>query len=71
MRTVGLLLLSNTFMTIAWYGHLRYKAAPLVATIALSWLIALPEYALQVTANRYGHGQFSAPQLKLSSTLGS
>jgi uncharacterized protein (DUF486 family) len=65
MRTVGLLLLSNTFMTIAWYGHLKYKDAPLLAAIAVSWLIALPEYALQVPANRYGHGQFTAPQLKI------
>jgi uncharacterized protein (DUF486 family) len=65
MRTVSLLVLSNTFMTIAWYGHLKYKAAPLVLTILASWLIALPEYALQVPANRFGHGQFSAPQLKI------
>jgi uncharacterized protein (DUF486 family) len=65
MRTVVLLILSNTFMTIAWYGHLKYKAVPLLITIALSWLIALPEYALQVPANRFGHGQFTAPQLKI------
>src|SRR5436190_17393054 len=65
MRTISLLVLSNTFMTIAWYGHLKYKAAPLVLTILLSWLIALPEYALQVPANRFGHGQFTAPQLKV------
>jgi uncharacterized protein (DUF486 family) len=65
MRTVGLLILSNAFMTIAWYGHLKYKAAPIILTILVSWLIALPEYALQVPANRYGHGEFSAPQLKI------
>ena len=65
MRTISLLILSNTFMTIAWYGHLKYKAAPLILTILASWLIALPEYALQVPANRYGHGQFTAPQLKI------
>jgi uncharacterized protein (DUF486 family) len=65
MRTVSLLILSNTFMTIAWYGHLKYKSAPLIATILASWLIALPEYALQVPANRIGHGTFSAPQLKI------
>jgi uncharacterized protein (DUF486 family) len=52
-------------MTIAWYGHLRYKSAPLVLTILMSWMIALPEYALQVPANRIGHGQFTAPQLKI------
>ena len=65
MRTVVLLLLSNTFMTIAWYGHLRFRAAPLVLTIAASWLIALPEFALQVPANRFGYGQFNAAQLKI------
>ena len=65
MRTIVLLALSNTFMTVAWYGHLRYKTAPLVLTIMLSWLIALPEYALQVPANRLGAGQFSTAQLKI------
>ena len=49
---VGLLTLSNTFMNFAWYGHLRFKTAPLVLAILASWLIALPEYALQVPANR-------------------
>jgi uncharacterized protein (DUF486 family) len=62
---VGLLALSNTFMNFAWYGHLRFKAAPLALVILVSWLIALPEYALQVPANRLGHGEFSAPQLKV------
>ncbi|MBX3415334.1 MAG: DMT family protein [Pirellulales bacterium] len=53
-------------MTIAWYGHLKFKAAPLLVVILVSWLIALPEYALQVPANRWGHnGGFSAPQLKI------
>ena len=65
MRTILLLLASNIFMTIAWYGHLRHKTFPLVLTILLSWLIALPEYALQVPANRFGHGYFTAPQLKI------
>lgn len=67
MATILLLLCSNTFMTIAWYGHLKYKSAPLLAVIVISWLIALPEYAFQVPANRIGHssGQFSAPQLKI------
>jgi uncharacterized protein (DUF486 family) len=67
MRTVLLLLASNTFMTMAWYGHLKYKQTPLIIAIAVSWLIALPEYALQVPANRIGHAQegFSAPQLKI------
>ena len=56
---VGLLTLSNTFMNFAWYGHLRFKSAPLVLTILVSWFIALPEYALQVPANRLGHGQLT------------
>jgi uncharacterized protein (DUF486 family) len=62
--TVGLLVASNLFMTIAWYGHLKYKAAPILAVILVSWLIALPEYVLQVPANRWGHGHFSAAELK-------
>lgn len=64
-RTVGLLVLSNLFMTVAWYGHLRFKSAPLWIAIAASWLIALPEYALQVPANRLGYGTLSAYQLKI------
>jgi uncharacterized protein (DUF486 family) len=65
MPTVILLILSNVFMTIAWYGHLKFKQSPLLVVILLSWLIALPEYSLQVPANRLGHGRFSAPQLKI------
>jgi len=62
--TIGLLVLSNIFMTFAWYGHLKYKAAPLFAVILISWGIAFFEYLLQVPANRIGHGHFSAAQLK-------
>ncbi|ARC88695.1 DMT family protein [Rhodovulum sp. MB263] len=62
--TIGLLVLSNLFMTFAWYGHLRFKAAPLVAVIFISWGIAFFEYLLQVPANRIGYGHFSAAQLK-------
>ena len=65
MKTVLLLICSNVFMTTAWYGHLKFKAAPLLLAISVSWLIALPEYALQVPANRWGHGTFTAPQLKI------
>lgn len=65
MRTVLLLTASNVFMTAAWYGHLRHKSKALWAVILISWLIALPEYMLQVPANRWGHGAFSAPQLKI------
>ena len=62
--TIGLLLASNIFMTFAWYGHLKFKTAPLLTVIVLSWGIALFEYALQVPANRIGHGYFSAAELK-------
>jgi uncharacterized protein (DUF486 family) len=59
-----LLIGSNVFMTFAWYGHLKFKASPLWIVIAASWLIALPEYILQVPANRWGHAVYSAAQLK-------
>jgi uncharacterized protein len=65
MRTVLLLVASNAFMTIAWYGHLKYRNYSLLAVILASWLIALPEYMLQVPANRIGYRQFSATQLKI------
>lgn len=64
MTTVILLTISNIFMTIAWYGHLKYKHSPLLKVIIISWLIAFVEYCFQVPANRFGHGQFSAAQLK-------
>ena len=62
--TIGMLLLSNIFMTFAWYGHLKYKTAPLLLVIFASWGIAFFEYCLQVPANRYGHSVFSAAELK-------
>ncbi len=64
LTTITLLLLSNIFMTFAWYGHLKYKAAPLYLVILISWGIAFFEYCLQVPANRMGHGYFSAVELK-------
>ncbi len=64
MRTILLLTISNIFMTFAWYGHLKYKSAPLARVILASWAIAFLEYCFQVPANRLGHGQFSAAQLK-------
>ena len=64
MTTVFLLTISNIFMTIAWYGHLKYKNSPLWSVIFISWLIAFVEYCFQVPANRFGHYQFSAAQLK-------
>src|SRR6187549_2214918 len=65
MLTVLLLLISNAFMTFAWYGHLKYRSAPIVAAVLVSWLIALGEYCFQVPANRIGYGQFTAYQLKI------
>jgi uncharacterized protein (DUF486 family) len=65
MKTVLLLICSNIFMTIAWYGHLKYRKAPLFTVIVISWLIAFAEYCFQVPANRIGYGEFSAFQLKI------
>ena len=65
MRTILLLLGSNLFMTAAWYGHLKYRSVALWKVILISWGIAFFEYCLQVPANRFGYGQFSAFQLKI------
>lgn len=62
--TMLLLLLSNIFMTLAWYGHLKYKDASIYLVIVIAWLIAFVEYCFQVPANRIGHTVLSAPQLK-------
>jgi len=56
-----LLLGSNVFMTIAWYGHLKFEQRPLWGVILVSWGIAFFEYCLQVPANRWGHEGYSAP----------
>ena len=64
MPTVILLFISNTFMTFAWYGHLKHRSAPIVEAILVSWLIALGEYCFQVPANRIGSYEFSTAQLK-------
>src|SRR5687767_9893666 len=59
-----LLFCSNLFMTIAWYGHLRFKAVPLLGVILASWGIAFIEYCFAVPANRYGNAVYSAAELK-------
>ena len=59
-----LLLGSNVFMTLAWYGHLRFKEAPLAGVIVVSWLIAFVEYAMAVPANRWGSAVYTTAQLK-------
>jgi uncharacterized protein (DUF486 family) len=64
VQTFLLLLLSNVFMTFAWYGHLKFKHTALWLAILVSWGIAFVEYCFQVPANRIGHGHFSAAELK-------
>lgn len=61
---IGLLTLSNIFMTAAWYWHLKYKATPLMTVILISWGLAFFEYCLAVPANRFGSSVYSATQLK-------
>lgn len=66
VQTAGLLILSNVFMTFAWYGHLRHLSTKTWWAAALiSWGIALFEYLLQVPANRIGFSQYSLAQLKI------
>ena len=69
MLAILLLTVSNIFMTIAWYGHLKHKETPLVTAILVSWLIAFVEYCFQVPANRIGFkengGPFSLVELKV------
>ena len=64
MTTIVLLTISNIFMTFAWYGHLKYRQAPLFKVILISWGIAFFEYCFQVPGNRIGSYEFSAVQLK-------
>ncbi len=59
-----LLLISNIFMTFAWYGHLKFRSSALWIVILASWGIALFEYCFQVPANRIGYGVYNAAQLK-------
>jgi uncharacterized protein (DUF486 family) len=65
LATIALLTISNIFMTVAWYGHLKFKSSPLWIVILVAWGIAFFEYCFQVPANRIGHGQFTAAQLKV------
>lgn len=67
MKTVVLLLISNVWMTFAWYGHLKHKTSALWKVILVSWLIAGMEYVFQVPANRLGsNAGWSASQLKIT-----
>ena len=63
-KPVVLLIISNIFMTYAWYGHLRFKNKAMWLVILTSWLIAFIEYCFLIPANRIGHTYFSAAQLK-------
>lgn len=61
---IVMLIVSNVFMTFAWYGHLKFKAVPLYAIVLISWAIAFIEYCFAVPANRWGSAVYSAAQLK-------
>jgi len=63
-RPILLLIGSNIFMTLAWYGHLRFKQVPLLGVIVASWAIAFVEYCMAVPANRWGSAVYSTAQLK-------
>ncbi len=66
MRTIVLLMLSNVFMTFAWYAHLKnLRTAPWYVAVMVSWGVAFFEYMLQVPANRAGYGTFNLGQLKI------
>jgi|SRR5579884_2691846 len=66
MLTVALLIISNIFMTIAWYGNLKFPQMPVIAAIFIGWGIALIEYSFAVPANRFGYAHgFSGGQLKI------
>ena len=65
MKTVILLIISNIFMTLAWYGHLKFKESALWLVILASWGLAFFEYVFQVPANRFGAEIFSVTQLKI------
>jgi uncharacterized protein len=66
MKTAILLVISNIFMTFAWYGHLKFKHSALWLAILVSWLIAFVEYCFQVPANRIGSNQgYTGAQLKI------
>lgn len=65
MKTIVLLTISNVFMNLAWYGHLKFKNQALWLVILASWALAFFEYCFQVPANRLGSSEWSVPQLKI------
>ncbi|MBU0865433.1 MAG: DMT family protein [Alphaproteobacteria bacterium] len=64
LAPIGLLIISNIFMTIAWYGHLGDMSRPLWLAVLIAWGIAFFEYCLAVPANRIGYGVYTAAELK-------
>ncbi len=64
LAPILLLIGSNLFMTLAWYGHLKYRTSPLLIAVFVSWGIALVEYFLAVPANRIGRAVYSTAELK-------
>ena len=64
-QTILLLIVSNLFMTFAWYGHLKFKESPIWIAVLLSWGLAFFEYMFQVPANRIGSSVMSVTQLKI------
>jgi len=64
LAPILLLIASNLFMTVAWYGHLRFKETPLVTVVFVAWGIAFVEYCLAVPANRFGSAVYTTAQLK-------
>jgi len=64
LTPIVLLIISNIFMTFAWYGHLKHRSLPLLIVILVSWGIAFFEYCFQVPANRMGYSVYNAAQLK-------
>jgi len=64
LTPVLLLIGSNVFMTLAWYGHLRFKQVPLAGVILASWAIAFVEYCMAVPANRWGSAAYTTAELK-------
>ncbi|MGH7937212.1 MAG: DMT family protein [Bryobacteraceae bacterium] len=65
MKTIILLTISNTFMNLAWYGHLKFRKDALWLVILASWGLAFFEYCFQVPANRIGSYEWTVPQLKI------
>jgi uncharacterized protein len=66
LSTIALLICSNVFMTIAWYGHLKFTKSPLIVVVLASWGVALLEYCFQVPANRVGYSALTLTQLKVT-----